>query len=99
MLYDPNIHIGGQFSLTFFFKRKLVKGRAYAPTPPNFLGGEGGKKCTGGFQRLILVDFVSNKCIFRLRLAVTAFFGIPLDSPLNENFFLQMLASQLMSNN
>ena len=47
MLHDPNIHNGVQFSFTFFLKRKLVKGRAYAPTPPNFLGGRGVKMYGG----------------------------------------------------
>ena len=68
MLYDPNIHIGGQFSFTFFLKRKLVKGRAYAPTPPNFLGGRGVKNVRGGWggvQKLMFVGFVSKQCTFR----------------------------------
>ena len=67
MLYVPNIHIGVQYSFTFFLNENDLRGWSIL-FPSQFFGGRGVENVQGelgGVQTLMFVDFVSKPCTFK----------------------------------
>ena len=84
MLYVTNIQFWIQLSFPFDFFFHL-RGESIRPPLPIFLGGRGGKKCTGGLggvHTLMFVDLYQINAYIGSDIALVRFFIFSTDSPL-----------------